>query len=802
LTIRNTRVTKRVVAAVATAALGATLLALPTSPVGATSTVNIVRTFGADREASSVAIASAASTGVGDFGANNTNYVLANSRSFADSATASALAGSVGGTIILLPTDGSLSAGAQAELATAANVWIIGGPAVVPATVEAAVQTASTGATTFQRLGGATRFETMALVANNITAANVASLNGKKTVLLGNSQSFADLVSASPAAYAGDNAATNDVHPVLITPAGSLAPEAKAAITSLTATQVVILGGPAAVSAAVEAEINAMAGVTTIRIQGADRYATAVAFANLLMKSRATGGFGWNATNVGLVNFAASGQGADSLSASAYLGQLEAPMLGSNNDVLPATTTAFLDTNQAAVATLHIFGGPAAVPAEVATAATTAAGKTANPTAVITATEKGSTATVVFSEKVTEVSAELATSYQILGTNGVAFSNIASISLDAAGTSVQITFTDGTQMGAGVTIQVITGTVKSFADVRTVDAVSTVITKDATAPSATLTAVNGTAGGNSDEFKVSFSEPVTGRLFAGNFTLGGATLTDIENGPDPKYTLAGVSVNRSTFVPDGPYDAATINVENPASLTQSSTLAILGSVVTDVAGNANTAASTTVTADSIAPTLTSATVAVAPTATAERIFPGEFLYKAKTAGVTGEIDITLAAAAAAPTGGTVAVDGTTSAITVTPLTGATSIGHIKALLEGSASANALISIDLLAAGNTLATLGGGAAALDGGTSTATVTSRFSENVSVTTGRPIDYSGGGGAFQDADTKVATGNVVVSTHVLTTATQLPIAGAGTAHVEFDDGSVVDIGGNPNAAVTRIF
>ncbi|MGK0332905.1 MAG: putative cell wall-binding protein, partial [Minisyncoccia bacterium] len=421
LTIRNTRVTKRVVAAVATAALGATLLALPSSPVGATSTVTIVRTFGADREASSVAIAAAASTGATVFGANNTDFVLANSRSFTDSVTASALAGVVNGTVILLPTDGSLSAGAQAELATANNVFIIGGSSVVPATVEAAVQTASTGATTFIRLGGANRFETLKLVADNIGTNNVALLDGKKTVLLGNSESFADLVSASPAAYAGDG--TGDVHPILITPADSLAPEAKAAITSLVATQVVILGGPAAVSAAVEAEINAMAGVAAIRVEGADRYATAVNFAALLMKSRATGGFGWNATNVGLVNFADAGQGADSLSAGAYLGQAMAPMLGSNDGELTAATTAFLDTNKAAVATLHIFGGTEAVPAVVATAATTAAGKIANPTAVITAADKSTTATVVFSEKVEKVSAELATSYQILGTNGASFTN-------------------------------------------------------------------------------------------------------------------------------------------------------------------------------------------------------------------------------------------------------------------------------------------------------------------------------------------------------------------------------------------
>ena len=788
LTIRNTRVTKRLVAVAAATATIAALLAVPTSPVGATSTVSSVRIFGPDREASSVAIATAASTGVGLFQANDTHVVLANSRSHADSVTASALAGTVNGTVILLPADGSLSAAATAQLATATNVFIVGGPAVVPATVEPAVQAVTTAATTFVRFGGATRFETMALVAGNIGTANVAPLANKKTVLLGNSDNFADLVSASPAAYAGDDVNNSKVHPVLLTPVNSLAAETKAAIGTLEATQVVILGGPAAVSVAVEEEVDAIPGVSVIRVQGATRYGTADAFAQVLLTPKASGGFGWSAANVGLANLAASGGGADALAASAYLGQAEAPMLGTNNGVLPTETSAFLDTNKAAVATLHIFGGTSAVPGEVLTAAETAAGKLAGPTAVITATEKSTVATVVFSEK---VAATNSADYQLLGTNGVAFSNIASATLSTDGLSAQIVFVDGSLMTAGVTIQLITASI-STADGRMVDAISTVIAPDATAPSATLTAIIGTNGGDSDTFTVSFSEPVKGLLSDSSFTLAAAD-QDIDA---PTYTLGGVVVGAPG--PTTMYDAATVELHSPATMGSYQTLAIKAAVVTDPALNPNAAASTVVVADASKPTLTSATLAVTGTATAQLSVTDEFLFKAKAAGVTGNITIQVIVNDIG--GDNVAVDPATSKITATFAAVNPSHAAVAALIVADAAANALVSVDVLDSG----LLGDRTYVLAGGTSTATVTSTLSEDVSVDTIASITYDAdaplGGEAVVAASTAVATGNVVVSNHLLTTSDQLPVLNL--ANVGFITDAVSDNGGNGIAPVARNF
>jgi ribosomal protein S8E len=411
-----------------------------------------------------------------------------------------------------------------------------------------------------------------------------------------------------------------------------------------------------------------------------------------------------------------------------------------------------------------------------------------------------SVATVVFSEKVTEASAETAANYQLLGTNGALLTNIASITMtdaDAAGagTTVQMTFTTPADMVTGVTIQVIPGLIAT-PDGRKVAAASTVITDDATAPSATLTALIGTNGGTKNVFKVSFSEPVKGTLTAASFILGAAAQLNISG---VEYTLGGAAANPPKAaglarLPIQPmYDAATITLVD--DLGQAQTLAIKAAVVTDPAGNANTAASTVVAADGSKPTLTSATLAVTATATAQVVDGNaNMVFEAKIAGVAGNtisVDFTDIPVSAT----TVTVKGAT--ITVDAQSGAKP-SEIKAAIAGNPAANALVAVTYVVDTSNLLeeTLN-----LDGGTSTATVTSTFSEDVSSSVG-VITYDGDGGFIAvsaAASTAVAAGNVVVSTHLLTAANQLPELNR--AVVEFEAGSVVDNGGNPIAAVTRI-
>lgn len=785
MTIRTTRVTKRVVAAVATAALGATLLALPTSPVGATGTVTTVRIAGADREATSVAIAAGADA----LGADSTDFVLANSRSYADSVTASALAGKLGGTIILLPNDGSLSAAAKTQLAGAAVVHIVGGTSAVPDSVLAAVQSASTGSTVFTRHAGATRFATAKLVAAEVGAPGL--LASKKTVFLVNADNHADAVTASPAAYAGP-------HQMLLTSAASLNAVTKATIAAVGATQVVILGGTVAISAAVEAEVDAMTGVSVIRVAGTDRYDTANEFAKLLMKSSATGGFGWTAAKVGLANLSDSNGGADALAASAYLGQVKAPMLGTNNGALPVVTQAFLATNKAAVSELHVFGGTDAVPAAVVAACETAAGKLANPTAVITTSEKYPLAFITFSEPVTAATANVKTNYQILAPGGAAELNseITSVALTVAtgattGTSAVMTLANpATKAVKGATIQVLPNVVKT-ADGRGVTATSVVIADDATKPAATLQAIVGTASGSTQTFKVSFSEPVVGALANTNFKVNAVPLTAAFGGV--VYKLNDVTSTLAN------YNSALVTVDAADAFGQAETLSINAGtsavpVVADFAGNKSTAASTVVAADSVAPTFASATVAVTAATTAQVVTGGgNLLIQAKTAGVQGnDVSVVITSIALGATS-TISVTG--NAISIAIEDGTVTPTAIKGLIAANAAANALVSVTVL--DNTAGLFAVATNTLAGGTSLAVVTSTFSETITVATAADITYDGdavGGGGAAVAGTNPAkvTGNVVVTKHTLTATNQLPTLNI--ADVIYAAAAVRDIGQNP--------
>lgn len=117
---------------------------------------------------------------------------------------------------------------------------------------------------------GETRFETAALVAADIASAKTT------TVIVARHDVAADSVSAIPLA-------TAETAPVLLTPPDQLHPVTKAAIEKILPKggTVIIMGGEAAITPAVEQQIAAL-GVKTERIAGVNRAATAVALAERL----------------------------------------------------------------------------------------------------------------------------------------------------------------------------------------------------------------------------------------------------------------------------------------------------------------------------------------------------------------------------------------------------------------------------------------------------------------------------------------------------------------------------------------
>lgn len=127
----------------------------------------------------------------------------------------------------------------------------------------------------FTRLAGNGRYETAARIATE-------SFSTASTVILANGQSDDPRTTRNenhfPDALAAAYLAGNRGAPTLLTAETSLPAPTSAALTSLGARSVIIVGGTSAVSSAVESQLRS-AGYTTSRVSGAGRYDTAKAVA-------------------------------------------------------------------------------------------------------------------------------------------------------------------------------------------------------------------------------------------------------------------------------------------------------------------------------------------------------------------------------------------------------------------------------------------------------------------------------------------------------------------------------------------
>ena len=135
-------------------------------------------------------------------------------------------------------------------------------------------------------------------------------------------------------------------HPVLLAGRDSLPAVTRDALARLRPSQVLVAGGPAALSAGVERDAGRAAGAPTRRLSGPDRYATAASFAAELGRSDtavlATG-----------LDFP------DALSAGSYACSTASPVLLSGPDALPGPTRDALRAAQ--VERVVVVGSPEAV---------------------------------------------------------------------------------------------------------------------------------------------------------------------------------------------------------------------------------------------------------------------------------------------------------------------------------------------------------------------------------------------------------------------------------------------------------
>lgn len=167
-------------------------------------------------------------------------YVATGER-FPDALTGGAAAARDGAPVLLVPFD-TIPDSVRAELARRSpdTIVVLGGPVVIDGAVETAL---GAFAETVERIAGETRYDTAALV-----GATFAAPVG--TVHLATGEAFPDALAGVPAAAAAGG-------PILLTRPEALTDVTATSIEALDPDDVVILGGPIAVSEATEISVKA-----------------------------------------------------------------------------------------------------------------------------------------------------------------------------------------------------------------------------------------------------------------------------------------------------------------------------------------------------------------------------------------------------------------------------------------------------------------------------------------------------------------------------------------------------------------
>jgi parallel beta-helix repeat protein len=206
------------------------------------------------------------------------------------------------------------------------TVYLVGGPLAVTTTVVKAIEAltayecggttrgATTGKIAVDRITGATQYATAAAVAEHVGTAASKSFTGayattnttggtgkyndtagkgsaaptvasEPTAILASGEEFQDAQAASVISY-------HTKLPLLLTPGTKLSTTAVTAIKKLGVEQVILMGGPLAVTNTVEAALVTKTGVSVLRVAGKDYTDTARELAKFELAG-STNGLGW-----------------------------------------------------------------------------------------------------------------------------------------------------------------------------------------------------------------------------------------------------------------------------------------------------------------------------------------------------------------------------------------------------------------------------------------------------------------------------------------------------------------------------
>jgi putative cell wall-binding protein len=298
-------------------------------------TIDLQRLAGPDRLATAVAISRDLYDAGGAAGA-----VLARADAFPDALAGVPLAATLDGPLLLTAADG-LSEPVAQELARilpeSATVHLLGGSQALGEDVARDVRALGFVP---RRLSGESRYATAAALARFVGETATAGARPEtRTALVVSGENFADaLAASSPAAIEG--------WPILLTRPGALPEETRSLLVNRRVDRVVVIGGEAAVGAAVVDQLEAVVGDVD-RVSGPSRFDTAAAVARRFLPGRRT------------VAIANGERFPDALAGGRHAAALGAPLLLAQDDAFPAASGAVVAATQPTSAV--IYGGDGAV---------------------------------------------------------------------------------------------------------------------------------------------------------------------------------------------------------------------------------------------------------------------------------------------------------------------------------------------------------------------------------------------------------------------------------------------------------
>lgn len=244
---------------------------------------------------------------------------LVTGEKYADALAAGPAAATVDGALLLtLPNRLPEAVADEIKRLAPSTVYFIGTKDAISEAVEAEVKSLAPAAT-IERIGGDDRTETAALIASRF-------FPDASEALLATGWNFPDALSAAAAGSINDK-------PVLLTAPNTLSAPTEKFIASSKLAKVVVVGGTNSVSnEAAGAVLSAKKGVSLVRLQGANRYATNIA----LMRNEI------DVKSVDAITISTGQSFPDALVASVVADRLNAPLVLTTGDCGVAETQTYL----------------------------------------------------------------------------------------------------------------------------------------------------------------------------------------------------------------------------------------------------------------------------------------------------------------------------------------------------------------------------------------------------------------------------------------------------------------------------